>query len=332
MRRRVLIGVLASALSGCGSDVSEPRAEATIASPSATIAPGAAAYLNQILDLMQANSINRSRIDWPSFRNSVLAEAGAAADIPQLNTAIRLAIQQLGDGHSFFQTAAGLFFNQQLRDCRAPAPITFTAPSTIGVVRIRSFSGTNEQAVAYAQELQQTLASFDGRRLDGWIVDLRGNGGGNMWPMLAGVGPILGSGPLGYFVYESGAQIPWDYRDGAAFSGATAAVRLTSPYPIRQPLPRIAVLTNTGVASSGEAILISFRERANTRTFGTATCGLSTSNQTYTLRDGAQLFLTTSTMADRTGRLYGNVVHPDELITDQQQAIDRAIAWLQTGR
>ena len=31
--------------------------------------------------------------------------------------------------------------------------------------------------------------------------DLRGNIGGNMWPMIAGVGPILGDGIIGWIVY-----------------------------------------------------------------------------------------------------------------------------------
>jgi carboxyl-terminal processing protease len=47
-----------------------------------------------------------------------------------------------------------------------------------------------------------------------------------------------------------------------------------APYKLVVPSPRVAVLTDTGVASSGEAI--AFRGRPNTRSFGTPTCGLST--------------------------------------------------------
>ena len=36
--------------------------------------------------------------------------------------------------------------------------------------------------------------------MKGWIVDLRGNFGGNMWPMLLSVEPLIGNGTLGYFV------------------------------------------------------------------------------------------------------------------------------------
>ena len=37
-------------------------------------------------------------------------------------------------------------------------------------------------------------------------------------------------------------------------------------------------------------------------------------------------------MADRAKTRFGDSVPPDEVISDQAQAIQRAIEWLQTGR
>src|SRR5437867_7490767 len=36
------------------------------------ISPTAQRYLNQLLDVMQANSINRKTIDWPVFRQTIV--------------------------------------------------------------------------------------------------------------------------------------------------------------------------------------------------------------------------------------------------------------------
>ena len=52
-------------------------------------------------------------------------------------------------------------------------------------------------ATDYAKTLQDSIRARDRVGLIGWIVDLRGNSGGNMWPMLAGVGPVLGEGVAG---------------------------------------------------------------------------------------------------------------------------------------
>ena len=152
--------------------------------------------------------------------------------------------------------------------------------------------------MTFADAIQRRIAALDHDDLAGWIVDLRGNGGGNMWPMIAGVGPIVGEGILGYFVDPVGVESVWEYPTGASFLDGAQYARVTTPYILRRQNPRVAVLTNNGVASSGEAVAIAFRQRPNTRSFGTATCGLSTSNRGYPLSDGAVLYLTTSVMAD----------------------------------
>jgi hypothetical protein len=65
--------------------------------PSGTIGPQASAYLEQLLGLMQTNSIKRTTIDWARFRADVLAAAGPAQTIPDTVEAIRLALRLLGD-------------------------------------------------------------------------------------------------------------------------------------------------------------------------------------------------------------------------------------------
>jgi C-terminal processing protease CtpA/Prc len=90
----------------------------------------------------------------------------------------------------------------------------------------------------------------------------------------------------------------------------------------------VAVLTDIGVASSGESIAIAFRGRPNTRTFGTATCGLSSAIDTFLLTNGARLNVAVSVLADRTTRRYGGVVEPDERVSDPAQVVPRALAWL----
>jgi C-terminal processing protease CtpA/Prc len=90
----------------------------------------------------------------------------------------------------------------------------------------------------------------------------------------------------------------------------------------------VAVLTNCGVASSGEAVAIGFRARRDARSFGTATYGLSTANDEFPLTGGGTLILCVSTMADRTGQTYGSAVAPDEVIADPVEILRRAVEWL----
>ena len=163
----------------------------------------------------------------------------------------------------------------------------------------------------------------------GWVIDLRGNVGGNMWPMLLAIGPLLGDGLAGSFV-GGDTVIRWGYTGGAAWYGSDTLGRVSSPLPPTR-LPAIAVLTGPLTASSGEAIAIAFRGRPGARSFGQPTGGLSTSNQGFRLTDGSKLILTTGIDADRTGRRYGAAVEPDELVPDSL-ALDQSLAWLATQR
>ena len=42
-----------------------------------------------------------------------------------------------------------------------------------------------------------------------------------MWPMIAGLGPVLGEGLLGFFIAPTGRTTSWEYRGGASYSGAS---------------------------------------------------------------------------------------------------------------
>jgi hypothetical protein len=322
-RPRVLLLAALLLVAGCG----EPGTRPTPVEP---VSP-ARAHLEEVLGIMEANSVKRLTIDWKAFRATVLAEAAGAQAIPDAYPAIRTALRLLGDGHTIYRPATGPVIWVPNRTCSAVAVTTPALPSTIGYVRVSWFSGDAAQATAFANGIQDQIKAKDRADLTGWIVDLRGNGGGNMWPMLAGIGPILGEGLAGHFVDPSGAVSIWGYRDGGSFLGSTVVQRVDAPYRLQRERPRVAVLTDNHVGSSGEAMVVAFRKRPDTRSFGTATCGLSTANRQFPLADGAVLNLTVSVMADRALVKYGDSIAPDETLTDPDAAVQRAVTWLQSG-
>jgi hypothetical protein len=90
-----------------------------------------------------------------------------------------------------------------------------------------------------------------------------------MWPMIAGIGPVLGMGTFRYFIDPvGGMERMLEYCDGASINAGAVVVQVTAPYRLRREQPRVAVLSNNGIASSGEATLVAFRQRPDTRSFG----------------------------------------------------------------
>jgi carboxyl-terminal processing protease len=330
-RRRSAWSTLALAVAlGAGACGGSGAPTAPPTQPTGAISEQARAYLDQVIGLMQANSINRLTIDWNTFRATVFAQTSGAQTAADTYPAIRSALTLLGEGHSSFRTPTGFSISPPTKSCFAADAGPPTLPETIGYVKVTRFSGLGPEATAFANAIQRTIMAADRDDLIGWIVDVRGNGGGNMWPMVAGVGPLLGEGVIGYFIDPTGVESAWEYRNGASWESGVAQQRVDAPYRLRRDRPRVAVLTDGGVASSGEATVIAFRGRPNTRSFGAPTCGLSTAIENYAMTDGAWLNLAISVMADRARTKYGFSVVPDEFVLDSSQAVERAIAWLQT--
>src|SRR5207244_11064020 len=127
----------------------------------------------------------------------------------------------------------------------------------------------------------------------------------NFWPMLAGIGPILGEGELGAFVGNPNKPDEiWSYNNGRSFLKYEEMAQADHPYQLKQPFPPVAVLISPLTASSGEIVVVAFRGRPNTRSFGEPTAGATTANIDSDLSDGARLFVTSAIDADRTGKSY----------------------------
>ena len=188
----------------------------------------------------------------------------------------------------------------------------------------------------YADIAQQIIQDIDRTPTCGWVVDLQGNTGGSSWGMLEGIAPVLGEGLLGYFTGPDG-KTPWTYSNGKALLGETVIWQVDKPYHTQHTNPPVAVLTDGQTASAAESVLIAFRGRPNTRSFGEPTWGVPTGNVEVPLSDGAMLVLTEVRMADRTSKVYDGKIAPDSPVTadsfyrgtDKDSVMQAGVAWLQ---
>lgn len=290
-------------------------------------------FLNEVLDVMEANSINRYKIDWSDFRTKVferVGKVGGAQTIRDTYPGIREALVLLGDNHSSYTRVDGSVIFVGSPQCNFQNIANPSLPENIGYVKVNSFFSSSEIAddISFAEEIQDQIMNQDSPDILGWIVDLRSNGGGNMWPMIAGIGPILGEGTAGYFIDPDNNQTSWGFLNGSSVFNGSAITQLSNSYELIVPNPKVAVLLDNGVASSGEVICISFIGRENTKSFGISTCGLSTSNRPFLLSDNSSLNLTTAYLADRNKNLYGISINPNVFVNNEN-IIQHAVEWIE---
>ncbi len=298
------------------------------------ISEEAMAYLDKALDLMQEYSINTEKIDWESLRDLTYHRAYGSQSIADTYQAIQHALTDLGTNHSYLMTPEQVAqMEEGTLTASIPGPQGKLIEGKLGYIYLPSWAGTRESADKHATAIQEIIREVDAQNPCGWILDLRENSGGAMWPMLAGIGPILGYEIAGYAIYEDGSRDVFSYRDGKAYFNEVVETEvLGEAYILAEELPPVAVLTSSSTCSSGEAIAIAFRERPNTRSFGGATAGLSTGTREIELSDGAWMILAINTFADHTGQVYGSKVVPDEIVRqsrgEEDTILQAAVDWL----
>ena len=209
-----------------------------------------------------------------------------------------------------------------------------TDQGNIGYIELLATGGWGE----YPTIAQEVIRKIDRAGACGWIVDLRRNNSGNIWSYIAAIGPILGEGKVGGFIYRFGRDL-WKYEDGKVFWGSVERFEdlVEGPiYKMKHPMPPVAVLTSRATIAAGELAVVTFQGRPKVRTFGQATGGSPFLQNHTTLSDGAFLSVSGAYSEDRTGRIYKGSIMPDEIVatdwqkfgTDQDPVILAAQNWL----
>jgi carboxyl-terminal processing protease len=317
------------------SSVSPITPASSMETPS--ISPEAAKYLNDALDIMQNNSINKDKIDWVTFRARILNNAANSETLEDTYPFIKLALLGLNDHHSSFldpQEASALQNGTNPTNPTPLPPKIQLMEDKFGYVEVPSYRGLNQDLInQYGTDMQKHIQEVGSQHPCGWVVDLRANRGGNMWPMLIGIGPILGEGAAGSFINADGDQKEWAYVNGKGMEGSQVVGEITGePYHLAEANTPVAVLFGGTTASSGEIIALSFVGRTNTRSFGSPSAGFTTGNEEFVLSDQAIIFVTTVVDADRTGKVYGGPIVPDVQVSgdtnDTETIPKEALQWL----
>lgn len=280
------------------------------------ISKKALAFISEVLAIAEKSSVVKDSVNWDNMRRDMLSLASGAKTTLDCYASVNYLIRELyakGDNHSGFYPPE---FNTRNKTDNADGrqPEGKYLGNSIAYISVPGFSSINEKlSDAFATKIQALIKTLDSSyTITKWVVDLRENTGGNMYPMIAGLGPILGNDTLGYFHMQSPKEKhAWYYSRGSSGCNGTTLCKVNRPYDIRQQNFKIIVLSGPNTASSGEMALISFKGKANTIVIGSASAGYSSGNAGHTLSDGSVLNLCESYCSDRYQTLYTGPIAPD---------------------
>lgn len=277
-------------------------------------------YGKDALATIGKNGIYSGSDDWKSTYEECLKMIENAKSYEDTYPAIKKALSVCGGKHSILMTKSE---SQSTSDSYDEVLPTVSLNGDIAVIKLPDFLGTAEAGRKYAKVAEDFIHE-NRDKINGVVLDLRGNTGGDMGPMATAVSSLLPDGELMYYHYRS-YDVPVTLKDGVISNAGTGGKSL---YPDEKLKVPVAILTDDMTASSGEALTLCFRGLENVKTFGAPTAGYTSVNMLYSLYDGAQMYLTVAFDKARTGEIFKETSIEPDVATDSP--LEAALEWLRS--
>jgi C-terminal processing protease CtpA/Prc len=294
-------------------------------------------YYKELIKHFRSKSINKDSIDWENFEKKILKKALISRD-----SAIKTALTINGESHSFyykldnkiriygnFESKPFLGKRKKINDIKI---------ENSGYIKINHFISsktslkeTIERSKIYINKNIENIKSNDSENLKCWIIDLRNNGGGQMWPMIISLTPFLKEGNIGYTV-KGKKETNWRKVNGEILYGKRNKTKkyLGKPfnYSLKNPRMKVAVLINEWTTSSAEATAIAVLSNSNVKFFGTKTFGYTSNNTSIKMKNGDYLHLTTGFWKNYNGKKFKDGIIPDFESCNEKELKESLKNWI----
>ena len=307
-------------------------------------------FIDSALNIMQHRSLFASPLNWDVIRDSTHKIAANANSYVEAAPAIQFAFNLLQDKHGWLELNGVQYFNpfvkrdnsrinEQTLKAIVRAPIkSRILEKGYAYLSIPFTNGqTREKMNAFAQQVQDSLCKVVNPNTKGLVIDLRLNGGGNVFPMIIGIVNVLGDGSYTESVNSLGEKEGELVIKGQQITLLdTIVVKLQKNCGDLTSLP-VVVLTGPATGSSGEQLAIILSIRKNTILLGEPTAGYTTGNNGFLLPGTDNgIVIGESYTRDKNGNVYLGEVRPAITITGgdnfmdllQDKKIQAALQWL----
>jgi C-terminal processing protease CtpA/Prc len=278
-------------------------------------------YFDKIYRLVKENFYYRDSIDIRAHFNNYRALFLKAPNIDSGYSILTTMMRSLKGKHSGF-IPPGIAADLQ-KPSHTVFPTGTITQGKVAVIVVPPCFFMQEMAVQYVDSMQSVIEQLDSYRPVGWIIDLRDNNGGSSLAMLAALHCFFENGPILYGHARKGTSTI-TIEDGVykeyikkklSFSFQSRTRTMLS-----NPRPPIVVLTNHATGSAAEVVVIAFKGLSNALIMGTATAGVPTGNVSFTLPDGAVVYITRAVFSDMKGRVYSGPILPDKRISTENKS------------
>ncbi len=298
-------------------------------SNSPVIVDSVKSYLDKSLLIIEANALNRRNVNWKELRANVYNKAREAKRYEDILPIYPYIFEQIDDHHGSLKFKDKTYSWNKNDVIKVNSTIKAATKKyssvrsekigrEIGYILIpgnNDFRGQHMDSIS--RDIKNAIAKINDKHIKGWIIDLRVNTGGNMYPMIAGLSEFIGEGRVGGFITPTHQPDgDWIIKDGTFYvdSVKVSPVKYEG-YPIKKDVP-IAILISGNTASSGEMTAITTIGRDKSIFIGEPSRGYTTTNLGFKLNEYSGLNLAVNYASDRNGKVYHKNISSGILVSD----------------
>lgn len=285
-------------------------------------------FFEQIFSLIKENSIRKYNVNWDDLKHDVIDSVKHFKSNGDVYKAIDLIIRSINDGHSQF-IKPNVSNKLDIDTLSIPNIDSKIINSDIGYIKIPGFMANDSLSHLFALKVRKTLLDTDSiMRLSGWIIDLRGNGGGKSSSMLLGVSPLFMDTLVGYALNNSGEYEELYCKDYFLLKSC-APDSLIYSSRLKNKNIKMAVLVNKNTASAGELLAIALKAQTKSKIIGEKTKGKTSHLGLFTFtKSNAKLLLAMKYYCDNKKNVFKSSINPDIYCSDNL-TLSTAIRWIE---
>lgn len=294
-------------------------------------------FYDKLLGMLQSDYIHTKKVDWKTVGNETLQNIKKYNDFKSSLKETETLFGTIGATHCkviYENKVYGVTLkastdnlSEQWKEKYATKPgfevkILEGKFGYILMPGIKSFDFSPENTHKTAQPMYDQIAGVKAKnKLEGWIIDLRFNTGGNSAPMLLALYDFLGDNDIWGTVGTNKKQKSKVRLEKGNYLNNSKKTSFINSAGELLDKTKVAVITGPLTASSGEVTALGFKGRDNTIFIGEKTFGMTTANVDVALPFSSTLILSVAFDTDRFGNYYEQII-PDIAVSKQDNFND----------
>lgn len=279
-------------------------------------------FIDQSLELIQSNSIHVENLDL--IKQQLYNQSKNLTSLDDVAPLYKDVFKQLNDHHGNLKykgktygwnipsVVDNAYLKERLTTDKKVASEILN--QNVGYIRIPGNNDFSFKKVdSIASDIVSHINKINSNKIEGWIIDLRLNTGGNMYPILLGLKDFIGNDLVfgGFKNSKDELTGNWEITNGKLLIDNVELVNSVNlNHPIKKDIP-IVILTSYYTASAGEMTAISLIGRKNTYVVGEPTANYTTAVQGFKINAFSGINLSTDYVFDRNGKTYNANIEPD---------------------